>query len=68
MYDKIKERSKTCEKRCMQEDLDRLRGVEMLSSQPRWIEKLLGSCREAIEWSGAFSINPPSCREVSRLR
>ena len=41
MDDKIKERCKTCEKQCMQEDLDRSRGVEMLSSQPRWIEKLL---------------------------
>ena len=40
MDDKIKERCKTCEKQCMQEDLDRSRGVEMLSSQPRWIEKL----------------------------
>ena len=41
MDDKIKERCKTCEKHCMQEDLDRLRAVEMLSSQPRWIESLL---------------------------
>ena len=34
MDDKIKERCKTCEKQCMQEDLDRSKGVEMLSSQP----------------------------------
>ena len=31
--DKIIERCKTFEKQCMQEDLDRSRGVEMLSSQ-----------------------------------
>ena len=31
--DKIKERCKTCEKQCMQEDLDRSKGVEMLSSE-----------------------------------
>ena len=35
MDDKIKERCKTCEKQCMQEDLNRSRGVKMLSSQPR---------------------------------
>ena len=40
MDDKIKERCKTCEKQCMQEDLNRSRGVKMLSSQPRWIKKL----------------------------
>ena len=40
MDDKIKERCKTCEKQCMQEDLNRSRGVKMLSSQPQWIEKL----------------------------
>ena len=40
MDDKIKERCKTCEKQCMQEDLDQSRGVKMLLSQPRWIEKL----------------------------
>ena len=40
MYDKIKERCKTCEKQCMQEDLNRSRGVKMLSSQPQRIEKL----------------------------
>ena len=40
MDGKIKERCKTCEKQCMQEDLDRSKGVEMLLSQPRWIEKL----------------------------
>ena len=40
MNDKIKERCKTCEKQCMQEDLNRSRGVKMLSSQPQWIEKL----------------------------
>ena len=62
MDDKIKERCKTCEKQCMQEDLNQSRDVEMLSSQPRWIENLSriyqldrkfldGSriCREAIE-------------------
>ena len=58
MDDKIKERCKTCEKQCMQEDLDRLRGVEMLSSQPRWIEKLLRSYREVrsfLDWSTYLS-------------
>ena len=40
MDDKIKEGCKTCEKQCMQEDLDWSRGVEMLLSQPQWIEKL----------------------------
>ena len=32
MDDKIKERCKTCEKQCMQKDLNRSRGVKMLSS------------------------------------
>ena len=36
--DKIKEKCKICEKKCMQEDLDRSRGVKKLSSRPRWIE------------------------------
>ena len=45
MDDKIKERCKTYEKQCMQKDLNWLRGVEMLLSQPRWIE----SCQEAME-------------------
>ena len=45
MDDKTKERCKTSEEQCMQEDLDRSRGVEMLSSQPRWIEKLSRSYR-----------------------
>ena len=39
--DKIRERCKTCEKQCMQENLDRSRSVEILSSQPQWIKKLL---------------------------
>ena len=43
MDDKIKERCKTCEKQCMQEDLDRSKGVKKLSSRPRWIEQLLRS-------------------------
>ena len=30
--DKITERCKTCEKQCIQEDLDQSRGVKMLSS------------------------------------
>ena len=33
MDNKITERCKTCEKQCMQEDLDRSRGVEKLSSR-----------------------------------
>ena len=33
MNDKTKERCKTCEKQCIQEDLDRSRGVEKLSSR-----------------------------------
>ena len=35
MDNKITERCKTCEKQCMQEDLDRSRGVEKLSSRYR---------------------------------
>ena len=38
MDTKIKERYKTCEKQCMQEDLDRSRSVEKLSSRSLWIE------------------------------
>ena len=40
MDDKIKERCKTCEKQCTQEDLEWSRGVEMLSSrsQPQSID------------------------------
>ena len=45
MDDKIKERCKTCEKQCMQEDLDRSKGVKKLSSRPQWIEQLLRSYR-----------------------
>ena len=45
MNDKVKERCKTCEKQCMQEDLDWSRGIKMLSSQPRWIKKLSRSYR-----------------------
>ena len=44
--DKIRERCKTCEKQCMQENLDGSRSVEILSSQPQWIEKLLRCYRE----------------------
>ena len=33
MNDKIRKRCKTCEKQCMQEDLDRSRGVEKLSNR-----------------------------------
>ena len=40
MNDKIK-KYKTCEKQCMQEDLDQLRGMEKLSSRPQQIEQLL---------------------------
>ena len=35
MDDKIKERCKICEKQCMQEDLDRSRGVKKLSSRQK---------------------------------
>ena len=59
--DKIIERCKICEKQCMQEDLDQSRGVEMLSSQPRWIEKL--SRGQEISQSIHLAIE-----EVSRLR
>ena len=45
MDDKITERCKTCEKQCKQEDLDRSRGVELLTRRPRWIEQLLSSYR-----------------------
>ena len=45
MDDKLRETCKTCEKQCMQKDLDGSRGVKMLSSrsQPRWIDQLLSS-------------------------
>ena len=42
---KIIERCKTCEKQCMQENLDGSRGVEQLLSRPRWIEQLSRSYR-----------------------
>ena len=50
MDDKIIERCKTCEKQRMQEGLDGSRGVEMLSSKPRWIEQLLRSYRGDINF------------------
>ena len=46
MDEKIKERCKTCEKQCMQEDLDGSKGAKKLSSQPQWIEKLSRSYQE----------------------
>ena len=45
MDDKIIERWKTCEKQCMQEDLDGSRNVEKLLSRPQWIEQLSRSYR-----------------------
>ena len=64
MDDKIKERCKTCEKQCMQEDLDRSttieqkptsmdrESVEDLSARQkvsRWIKKLLRSYQDEIQ-------------------
>ena len=49
MDDKIKERCKTQEKKCMQEDLDQLRGVEKLSSRQEisWLIHLtIERCRD----------------------
>ena len=62
MDDKIKERCKTCEKQCMQEDLDRSRGVEKLSSQPQWIEKL--SRRQEISRSIHLAVE--RCRDCDK--
>ena len=62
MDDKIKERCKTCEKQCMQEDLDRSRGVEMLSSQPRWIEKLL----KGQELSRSIHLTVERCQDCDK--
>ena len=45
MDDKIIERCKTCEKQCMQENLDGSRGVEQLLSRSQWIEQLSRSYR-----------------------
>ena len=49
MDDKITKRCKTYEKQCMQEDLDRLRGVEKLSSGhelSRSIHLAIERCRD----------------------
>ena len=49
MDDKLRETCKTCEKQCMQEDLDGSRGVKMLLSRQKvsqWIKNLLRSYRE----------------------
>ena len=61
MDDKIKERCKTCEKQCMQKDLDGSRAIEPTSMDresvedlsakqkvSRWIEKLSRSYRDEI--------------------
>ena len=77
MDDKIRETCKTCEKRCMQEDLDGSRGVEQLSSRlrgieqlsrrqklSRWIEKLSRSYRDCNKEKLKNLNRQPSCREV----
>ena len=80
MDDKIKEICKTCEKQCMQKDLDRSRGVEDLAvdryrcrasvevqkhqTQEIWLDQST-KCQEAIEGTGTFSIDPPGVEEVS---
>ena len=60
MDNKRKERCKTCEKQCMQKNLDGSRGVKILSSrsQPRSI---------AIEDLEEILIDPPSCREAIEI-
>ena len=68
MDDKINERCKTCEKQCMQKDLNWSRGVKMLSSQPQWIEKLSRSCREAIEETKTFSMDREAVKKLLRLQ
>ena len=75
MVDKIKEKCKTCEKQCMQEDLDRSRGVEPTLMDREVVEKLLRSyrevrsflnrstsCRDAIKGPEEISIDPPNCQ------
>ena len=57
MDDKITKRCKTCEKQCMQEDLDGSRGVE----------QLLRSYREAIEQTETFSMDRETVKKLSRL-
>ena len=59
MDDKIKERCKTCEKQCMQEDLNR-----SSRSQSRQIEQLLSICRADRKFLDGSRI----CREAIKTK
>ena len=67
MDDKIEEKCKTSEKQCMQEDLNRSRGVEMLSSQPRWIKKLSRSYRGSGRNLDRSTLLLRSCRDCLKI-
>ena len=67
MDDKIRETCKTCEKQCMQEDLDGSRSVEQLSSRPRWIEELLRSNRDCDKKKLKSSIDSLAIEKLSKL-
>ena len=60
--DKIKERCKTCEKQCMQKDLDKSRSY-------RAKVNLDGSriCRGSINQTESFSMDRESVEQLSRL-
>lgn len=61
MDDKIKERCKTCEKQCMQEDLDRSRSYRVAIEH-----KLTSMDRTAIEQTESFSMDQESIKKLSR--
>ena len=63
MDDKIKERCKTCEKQCTQEDLDRSRSYRAEAN-------LNGSnsYRASIEQTEGFSMDRESVKKLSRMR
>ena len=65
MDDKIKERCKTCEKQCVQEDLNKLRSCQ---SSYRAKANLDGSkiCQASIEQIESFSMDRESVEKLSR--
>ena len=65
MDDKIKERCKTCEKQCVQEDLNKLRSCQ---SNYRAEANLDGSkiCQASIEQIESFSMDRESVEKLSR--
>ena len=65
MDDKIKERCKTCEKQCVQEDLNKLRSCQ---SSYRAEANLDGSkiCQASIEQIESFSMDRESVEKLSR--